>query len=77
MYEMSPWPLLLIILTGCQSKQTVMLAPARIRPAGTAVQMRSSPLGAHRRRGQLASIGNGQGLWNESLYRRCRLACHA
>jgi hypothetical protein len=43
------WPLTLIILSACQSKQTVMLAPARVRPAGTAVQMsssRSAPVGA-------------------------------
>jgi hypothetical protein len=42
-------PLILIMLTGCQSKPTVLLAPDRIRPAGTAVQMRSSrsaPTGA-------------------------------
>jgi hypothetical protein len=35
------WPLILVILTACQSKQTVMLAPARIHPPGTAAQMRS------------------------------------
>jgi hypothetical protein len=33
------WPLILVILTACQSKQTVMLAPA----AGTAAQIRSRP----------------------------------
>jgi hypothetical protein len=37
------WPLILVILTACQSKQTVMLAPALIRPAGTAAQIRSRP----------------------------------
>lgn len=45
----SPWLLLLIILTGCQSKPTVMLAPSRIRLPGAAVQMRSTrsvPIGA-------------------------------
>jgi hypothetical protein len=44
-----PWPLILIILTACQSKQTVMLAPARIHPAGMAPQIkstRSAPFGA-------------------------------
>ena len=43
------WPLILIILTACQSKQTVMLAPARIRPAQTDVPIRSTrsvPIGA-------------------------------
>jgi hypothetical protein len=42
------WPLMLVILTACQSKQTVMLAPALIHPAGTAAQMRSrsAPFGA-------------------------------
>jgi hypothetical protein len=33
------WPLILVILTACQYKQTVMLAPA----AGTAAQIRSRP----------------------------------
>jgi hypothetical protein len=45
----TPWPLLLIILTACQSKPTVMLAPARIRLAGAAAQTRSArsvPIGA-------------------------------
>ena len=39
---------MLVILTACQSKQTVMLAPALIRPAGTAAQIRSRsmPVGA-------------------------------
>jgi hypothetical protein len=40
--KISPWPLLLIILTGCQSKQMVMLTPARARPAVTAAQKRST-----------------------------------
>jgi hypothetical protein len=35
------WPLMLVVLTACQSKQTVMLAPALIHPAGTAAQIRS------------------------------------
>jgi hypothetical protein len=33
---------MLIILTACQSKQTVMLAPAPIRPPGMAPQIRST-----------------------------------
>jgi hypothetical protein len=37
-----PCSLILAILTACQSKQTVMLAPAGIRPAGASVQMRST-----------------------------------
>jgi hypothetical protein len=42
------WPLILVILTACQSKQTVMLAPALIHPAGTAalISSRSAPFGA-------------------------------
>ena len=35
------WPLMLVILTACQSKQSVMLAPALIHPSGMAAQMRS------------------------------------
>src|ERR1700761_2310430 len=35
------WPLILVILTACQSEQSVMLAPALIHPPGTAAQMRS------------------------------------
>jgi hypothetical protein len=37
-----PLPLMLTILTACQSKQTVMLAPTPIRPPQTATQIRSS-----------------------------------
>jgi hypothetical protein len=47
--KLVPWPLVLIILTACQSKQTVMLAPTLIRPAGTTAQIRSTrsvPFGA-------------------------------
>lgn len=47
-----PWPLILIVLTGCQSKQTVMLVPARIRPAGTVAPMRSAPAGS------IGAVGN-------------------
>jgi len=37
-----PWPLILITLTACQSEQTVMLAPARIRPGETPAQIKST-----------------------------------
>lgn len=37
-----PWPLILITLTACQSEQTVMLAPARIRPRETPAQIKST-----------------------------------
>jgi hypothetical protein len=40
--KVTPLPLMLIILTACQSKQTVMLAPTPIRPPETATQIRSS-----------------------------------
>jgi hypothetical protein len=40
--KLSSWPLLLIVLSACQSQPTVMLAPARIRLPGTSVQTRST-----------------------------------
>jgi hypothetical protein len=46
------WPLMLIMLAGCQSKQTVMLVPARIRPAGKAVQTSST------RSALIGAVGN-------------------
>ena len=37
-----PWPLILITLTACQSEQTVMLEPARIRSGETPAQIKST-----------------------------------
>jgi hypothetical protein len=47
--KFNPWPLILVILTACQSKPTVLLAPARIRTAAASVHVRSTrsaPMGA-------------------------------
>jgi hypothetical protein len=40
------WPLMLVVLTGCQSKPTVMLVPARIQSAERATPRRSDRSGS-------------------------------